>query len=83
VKTTLEIPDDLFRRSKATAALRGESLREFVTAAIRGHLEHAVPAPLAPEGWRSVFGRARPEEVAEVDAIVAADLEQVDLDDWR
>lgn len=31
MKTTLEIPDDLYRRTKATAALRGESLKDFVT----------------------------------------------------
>ena len=31
VKTTLEIPDDLFREMKAAAALRGIKLRDFVT----------------------------------------------------
>ena len=38
VKTTLEIPDDLFREMKAAAALRGIRLRDFVTDAISGHL---------------------------------------------
>jgi len=38
VKTTLEIPDDLFREMKAAAALRGIKLRDFVTEAISGHL---------------------------------------------
>lgn len=39
MKTTLEIPDDLFRQTKAVAALRGESLEDLVAAAIRAHLE--------------------------------------------
>jgi hypothetical protein len=38
VKTTLEIPDDLFREMKAAAALRGIKLRDFVTDALAGHL---------------------------------------------
>ena len=84
MKTTLELPDKLFREAKATAALRGESLKEFVTAAIQGHLTDKNAVPTArPEGWRKVFGRARAEEVAEIDAIVAGEFEQVDPDDWR
>lgn len=30
MKTTIELPDDLFRRAKATAALRGIKLRELI-----------------------------------------------------
>jgi hypothetical protein len=39
MKTTIEIPDDLFRRIKATAALRGESLKDFITGALRDCLD--------------------------------------------
>lgn len=82
MKTTLEIPDDLFRRTKAEAALRGESLKDFVTEALQAHLERpAGGAP--PRGWRSVFGQARREEVEPVDAVVAAEFESVDPDEWR
>jgi hypothetical protein len=35
MKTTLEIPDALFRRVKATAAQRGQSLKDFVTEALQ------------------------------------------------
>lgn len=38
VKTTLEIPDELFREMKAAAAFRDIKLRDFVTEAIAGHL---------------------------------------------
>jgi hypothetical protein len=30
MKTTVEIPDELYRRAKAEAALRGRKFREFV-----------------------------------------------------
>ena len=34
MRTTLDIPDDLFRRVKATASLNGTSLRDFFTKAV-------------------------------------------------
>lgn len=83
MKTTIEIPDDLMRHTKATAAMAGETLKDFVTTAIRERLERHSVALSPPRGWRSVFGQATREEVAEVDAVVTADLEQVDPDEWR
>lgn len=35
MKTTVDIPDDLFRQAKAEAALRGRKLRELVEAGLR------------------------------------------------
>lgn len=75
VKTTLEIPDDVFRQSKAAAAMRGESLKDFVTESLRARLEEKGQEEPAVSGWRRVFGQARLDEVAAVDAIVAEDLE--------
>lgn len=83
MKTTLEIPDDLYRRTKATAALRGESLKDFVTDALKSHLERHVREDSTQRGWRAVFGKARREDVEAVDAITAAEFERIDLDEWR
>jgi hypothetical protein len=83
MKTTLEIPDDLFKRTKATAAMRGESLKEFVTEALQAHLERGSASGSPQRGWRSVFGQARREEVEAVDAVVAEELERIDPDEWR
>jgi hypothetical protein len=38
MKTTLEIPDQTFRRAKATASALGLPLREFVTEAVEEKL---------------------------------------------
>jgi len=38
MKTTLEIPDAIFRRAKSAAAARGVPLREFVTEAVKDKL---------------------------------------------
>ncbi len=42
MKTTLEMPDELFRRAKAVAARRGQSLKQLVTTAVEREL--ATPA---------------------------------------
>jgi hypothetical protein len=84
VKTTVDLPDELLRRAKATAAVRGESLRVLLTEALTSHLEAPSGArPGQEEAWRKVFGKAQPEEVAEIDAAVTAHLEQVDFESWR
>jgi len=84
VKTTIELPDPLLRRAKATAAQRGESLKDLFETALRSHLDASSTVGPAPaEGWRRVFGKARPSEVAAVDQAITTDLERVDPADWR
>ena len=81
MKTTLDLPDDVLRSAKATAAIRGESLRDFVASALEARLRSESSLPRS--GWRSVFGLARPAEVAAVDRIISRDLETVELAEWR
>ena len=42
MKTTVEIPDDLYRRAKAEAALRGRKLKDLVEEGLRLALEKPV-----------------------------------------
>jgi hypothetical protein len=39
MKTTVELSDDLYRRAKATAALRGQRLKDLVEEGLRRVLE--------------------------------------------
>ena len=43
MRTTIDLPDDLFRQLKSKAALRGETLKGFVQAAVEKEIG-AVPA---------------------------------------
>jgi hypothetical protein len=81
VKTTLDLPDDVLRNAKATAAVRGESLRDFVASALQARLRYDSSARRS--GWRGVFGLARAAEVAAVDRIISRDLETVELAEWQ
>jgi hypothetical protein len=48
VKTTVEVPDELYRRAKAQAALRGRKLRDLVEEGLRLVLETPHKAPRQP-----------------------------------
>lgn len=39
MKTTIELPDDLYRKAKAQAALRSKSLKALITQAVRHEVE--------------------------------------------
>jgi hypothetical protein len=43
MKTTVEVPDDLYRRAKAEAALRGRKLRDLIEEGLRLVLEPRQP----------------------------------------
>ena len=39
MKTTLELPDDLYRQANALAALKGQTMKDWMTALLRRELE--------------------------------------------
>jgi hypothetical protein len=82
VKTTLEIPDALFRRAKSTAAERGIPLRELVTEAIAEKLSTGTP-PAKP--WLRAFGKLRGlhRETARIDRVIRAEFDQIEPEDRR
>ena len=44
MRTTIDIPDELFRRAKSEAALRGRKLKDLVEEGLRRLLEKEQPA---------------------------------------
>jgi hypothetical protein len=63
MRTTIDIPDALFRRAKQAAARQGGTLREVVVRALEAHLARRAGKPYAFE-WRSIEGGpAIPAEV--------------------
>lgn len=45
MKTTLEIPDPLFRRVKSRAVMQGVKLKDFVPRLLAAGMEHLEAAP--------------------------------------
>ena len=59
MKTTIEIPDRLFRRAKARAAENGQSLKQLFTEALDEKLSSATNRPAMEPAWMGGFGKLR------------------------
>jgi plasmid stability protein len=83
MKTTVEIPDSLYRQIKARAALKGQSVKDFLIEAVRAKLAGEKAKPKGKTGWESVYGAADPEEVAEVQRIIDEEFSRIDPEGWQ
>ena len=86
MKTTIDIPDDLFRKAKATAALRGVSMRPFVPEALRGKIQipsedSSANTPRLDAWFRGTLHLS--EETAHIQSLIDAEFEQIESDDVR
>jgi hypothetical protein len=84
MKTTLEIPDALFRKAKATAAERGQSLKEFVTEAVRDKLSSGAPrTDVGEPDWMQGFGKLQRlhQETVRVQTVVDQEFEVIEPED--
>ena len=84
VKTTLEIPDLLFRRAKSSAAQRGVPLKQLVAEALREKLAHdSSGRPSAEPQWLAGFGKLRHlrRETGRIQARIDGTFETVEPED--
>lgn len=84
MKTTLDIPDPLFRKAKSKAAERGQSLKQFVTEALDEKLSPKVgnARPAEPE-WMQGFGKLKKlgKETGRIQARIDAAFEIIEPED--
>jgi hypothetical protein len=83
MRTTVEIPDNLYRQIKARAALDGQTIKAFFLEAVRDKLTAAPAKPDEEIGWRAAFGAGDPEAVAEVQRIIDEEFSTIDPEDWK
>ena len=81
MKTTLEIPDFLFRRAKSVAAERGIPLRQFVTEAVQEKLK-TTPKE---RPWMKHLGRLKHlhKERRQIEKRVEKAFENIDRELWQ
>ena len=82
MKTTLEIPDSLFRRAKSAAAERGIPFRELVSESLAEKLRVSADK-VRP--WLKAFGKLRGlhRENVRINRIVEEEFGRIDAEDWR
>jgi hypothetical protein len=83
VKTTLEIPDFLFRRAKSAAAERGIPLRQFVTEAVQDKLNST--SGTRPKPWMKHLGKLKQVsgEGRQIEKRIEEAFEQIDPEIWE
>jgi hypothetical protein len=83
MKTTLEIPDPIFRRAKSVAAQRGIALRVFVTEAVEEKLANASKSGEKP--WAKLVGGLRHlhKETVRINGIMKKEFEKIEPEDWE
>ena len=81
MKTTLEIPDAIFRRAKSAAAERGIPLRELGTEAVKEKLAQTRRPTQQP--WMTAFGKLRRlrKETAKINRMIEQEFERVEPED--
>ena len=84
MKTTIELPDTLFRRLKSTAAARGMTLKQFLTEAIQEKLAGTTSDhhPAQPP-WMNGFGKLRKlhKETVRIQGVIDAEFDAVEPED--
>lgn len=82
MKTTLEIPDPVFRRAKALAAEEGIPLRQFVTEAVADRVRARLSGGKKP--WVKLAGRLRHlrKETARVNQLIEREFERIEPEEW-
>ena len=83
MKTTLEMPDALFRRAKATAAHRGIPLRQLVTEAVEEKLRISSIESRKP--WMRHIGKLKHlvKETQRIDTVIEDSFEQIEPETWE
>jgi len=84
MKTTIDIPDPLFRRAKSHAAEHGQTLKDLVADALQARLATAAEgtSPGDPK-WMAGFGKLRRlrKETARIQGVIDEAFEAVEAED--
>ena len=85
MKTTIEVPDVLFRKAKTCAASQGLTMKAFLTDALEARMANAG-APGSARPWKNVFAGLRRDaafhaETARINAAIAEEFEQIEPED--
>jgi hypothetical protein len=82
MKTTLEIPDPIFRRAKAKAAERKIPLRQFVSEAVAAKLESESAPRLSARMKLAGSLRHLRKETARISGLIEREFETIEAEEW-
>jgi hypothetical protein len=79
MRTTVEIPDSLFRQAKTAAAQQGTSLKELLTEALRAELRKNAGLSGPSKPWMRAFGGLRDlhQESKRLERVIRREFERI------
>ncbi len=80
MRTTLDLPDDLLRRVKASAALRGTKMKDLIASFIERGLQ-APDQPAAVRGHRTPLPEFVPRTAVPIPSLSSSDVEEILLNE--
>lgn len=84
MKTTLILRDDLVRRAKARAALRGQPLSRYMEECLQRALREDEQAPATVADWITKLPRIPTTALKELDASLADnEFRSIDAEMWK
>jgi hypothetical protein len=83
VKTTLEIPEPLFRKAKATAARQGRSLKQLVQEALSEKIARVDGVSRKQKPWMVLAGGLKHlhKENRRIERVIEAEFENIEPED--
>ena len=83
MKTTLEIPEPLFRKAKATAARQGRTLKQLVQEALSEKIARRDGASREQKPWMVLAGELKHlhSENRRIERVIDAEFENVEPED--
>ena len=83
VKTTLEVPESLFRRAKATAARQGRTLKQLVQEALSEKITRLDGAISQQKPWMVLAGQLKHlrSENRRIERVIEAEFENIEPED--
>lgn len=83
MKTTLEIPEPLFRKAKATAARQGHTLKQLVQEALSEKIARVNGVSSQQKPWMALAGGLKHlrSENRRIERVIEAEFENVEPED--
>jgi predicted nucleic acid-binding protein len=77
MRTTIDLPDELFRRAKAQAALQGQTLKDLIIECLERGLHQTAGRTHGSQRYRSEIPLARPATGVMIPSLTNAEIEEL------
>lgn len=83
MKTTLEMPDSLFRKAKSVAAREGHTLKQFVQQALTEKIARVDGVSRLDKPWMALAGGLKHlhKENRRIERVIEAEFENIEPED--